>query len=352
MKYEVLQMLREGEPGYVSGEALSRTLGVSRTAIWKYINELKDEGYVIEASSKKGYRMDPSGDLLNAFEIKSNSRADLLGRNVLYFKSLDSTNNYAKKIASEGCEEGTVVIAGRQLSGRGRLGRLWSSSSEKGVWMSVVLKPSVNPQEVQIITLAASVAVILAIKKVTGITGGIKWPNDIILKGKKVCGILTEMNSELDKINYVILGIGINVNQEAGDFPEDIRQVATSLRCFAMESGMLLKEKSDKSDTKLIANMGSEGIFNRSEIMKELLFHLERFYDDINKGCISHIIDLWKQYSITLNMEVEFTQKDVKYRGRALDITGDGKLVVKCQDGSIREILFGEVSVRGILGYA
>lgn len=329
MKDIILQKLKENISGYVSGEALSSALNVSRTAVWKYIKELKKDGYLIDSSTRKGYKLDFSPDILSAGELQFNLETSILGRKIFCFESIDSTNSYAKKIAAEGCEDGTVVIADVQTAGRGRLGRTWDSTGGKGIWMSVVLRPSGSLEDVQIITLAASVAVVNALKGAVGVEAGIKWPNDIILKGKKVCGILTEMSSEIDRINYLVIGIGVNVNHNPEDFPESLRDSATSLKSHSAD-GFILE---------------------RSQIIKRILVELEVIYKKVLNGSIPEIVQAWKRYSVTLGREVKLKIKDCEHVGVAKDVTADGKLVVSCNDGIVREVMSGEVQVRGLLGY-
>lgn len=333
MKGEILKKLREACSQYVSGEQLSDMLGVTRTSIWKYIKELKSEGYIIDSSSKKGYALVSIPDVVSPWEIKYGLNTEMIGKDIRYFAQIDSTNNYAKKIAQEGCSNGTVVTADCQTIGRGRLGRAWDSSDKKGVWMSVVLRPEISIEEVQTITLAASVAVVDAIKETIGVQAGIKWPNDIILDGKKVCGILTEMNLEMERVNYLVLGIGLNVNQDKLDFPEDLREKAVSLKGY------------------LIDNSLNNFELRRSQLIKSILSNLEKIYYKIEKAAVDEIIQDWKKYSVTLGKEVSISFRDGQYIGTACDITKDGKLVVECQDGITREVLSGEVSVRGFLGY-
>lgn len=333
MKKEILIRLKENPLEYVSGEYLSTVLGVSRTAIWKVINELKEEGYVIESSSKKGYRLSADSDVLNSFEINEGLKTKVLGRNIVYLDQIDSTNNYAKKIAFEGCEEGTLVVADYQTCGRGRLGRDWNSSDKKGVWMSLVLRPDIPFEEVQMLTLAVSVAVVQALFEYAQIEAGIKWPNDIIIKGKKVCGILVEMNMEVDKINFLVLGIGLNVNQRKDDFKEELLDRAISLN-------MHLEETS-----------GSQKTLKRNELIATILLKFEEIYDKVKCGAFEDIISEWKKYSVTLGKEVSIIYKNEQYRGIAEDITKEGKLIVKCEDGTVKEVFSGEVSVRGLLGY-
>lgn len=333
MKREILLKLKNSPLEYISGEHLSTVLGVSRTAIWKVINELKEEGYVIESSSKKGYRLSLTSDVLNSFEISEELNTKTLGRSVVYLDKIDSTNNYAKKIALEGCEEGTLVVADYQTCGRGRLGRDWNSPHKKGVWMSLVLRPDIPFEEVQIITLAASVAVVQALYDVAQIEAGIKWPNDIIINGKKVCGILVEMNMEIDRINFLVLGIGLNVNQEKVDFSQELLDKAVSLKMHVEKTS------------------NSQKILKRNEIIAAILLKFEEIYDKVKSGAFEDIISEWKKYSVTLGKEVSITHKNEQYIGIAEDITKDGKLIVKCEDG-IKEVFSGEISVRGLLGYS
>jgi len=334
VKREILSKLKQSPLEYISGEHLSTVLGVSRTSIWKIINDLKEEGYIIESSSKKGYRLNFDSDVLNSFEIEEELQTKVLGRNIVYLESIDSTNNYAKKIALEGCEEGTLVVADYQTCGRGRLGRDWNSSDKKGVWMSLVLRPDISFEDIQIITLAASVAVVQALFEVAQIKAGIKWPNDIIINGKKVCGILVEMNMEIDRINFLVLGIGLNVNQQADDFPKELLDKAVSLKMYL--------EESSNSQKKL----------KRNELIVAILLKFEEIYDKVKCGAFEDIISQWKKYSVTLGKEVSMIYKNERYTGIAEDITKDGKLIVRCNDGSIKEVFSGEVSVRGLLGYS
>ncbi|HEX3028318.1 MAG TPA: biotin--[acetyl-CoA-carboxylase] ligase [Clostridia bacterium] len=338
MKAKILKVLKENQGKFVSGEMLSSIFGVSRTAIWKHIRELRKDGFVIESSSKKGYVLQTSPDILDPFEIVQNLSTEVIGKRILRLDSIDSTNNYAKKKASEGCEDGTAVIAETQTSGRGRLGREWNSSDKKGIWMSVILKPDIAPEEAQIITLAASVAVVKAVKSVTGIDTAIKWPNDVILDGKKVCGILTEMNTEIDRINYIVVGIGVNVNHEKADFPEELRDKAVSLKMFS---------KDDMDSKKVLCEN-----YERNMIITSILFELEQKYSKIKKGFFRDIVEEWKLYSATIGKEVRVISRNSEYIGVAIDVAPDGKLIVRCSDGETREVASGEISVRGIMGYS
>jgi BirA family biotin operon repressor/biotin-[acetyl-CoA-carboxylase] ligase len=323
----ILKKLKQNSLEFVSGEALSIELNVSRTAIWKYINDLRKEGYVIESSPRVGYKLVSSPDIIVPSEITDYLNTELIGREILYVKEIDSTNNYAKRIAHEGCKDGTVIIAEKQTSGRGRLGRTWESYEGKGIWMSIILKPDIPPQAIQLITLAASVSVVNAIKNVTGIDTGIKWPNDIILEGRKLCGILTEMSSELDRINFVVIGIGINVSQDVENFSEELRNRAISLKDYIISSN-------------------KEILFTRNMIVGKLLTEIEKYYNLILKGRTREIIQDWKKHSIIQGKEVVVSGRDGDFTGIAEDLTKEGKLVVRSFDGTTKLILSGEISLK------
>ncbi len=333
MKYEILQALKEAAPEFVSGEELSRLLGVTRTTVWKCINELRKLDYAIEASSRNGYRLVSKPDLLNGFEVAYRLGTLVVGQNVLYFDTLDSTNNQAKMLASGGCEDGTVVIAGNQTAGRGRIGKSWNSQENKGVYMTVVLKPAIPPEKIQLLTLAAAVAVVDAIRGVYGVEAGIKWPNDIVLEGKKICGILTEMNCETDMVNFAVLGIGINYSQTFADFPEELRNRAVSI----------------------LAHLQARGIQGdppgRTDLARAVLAELDKGYALLTGGDEGRIVEMWKQRSVTIGRVVGIRHRDGSFTGTAVDITSDGRLVVSCSDGAVREVMSGEISVRGLLGY-
>jgi BirA family biotin operon repressor/biotin-[acetyl-CoA-carboxylase] ligase len=328
MKYAIVKLLKDAAPGYVSGGDIGRRLDVSRTAVWKHVEELRKEGYSIEASTRCGYRLLPSGERLNAWEISCGLDTNIVGSEILYFDSLDSTNSYAGKLASEGCNEGLTVIAGKQTGGRGRLGRSWESPEEKGIYISAVIKPDMAPAESPILTFAAAVAVVDAMRKATGIKAGIKWPNDLIIDGKKVCGILLEMSSEADRVNYVIIGIGVNYSQDTGDFPAELKDKAVSLKMAA-----------------------ANGRFSRLSVIKAILSELDSALELIKGGFNKEILDAWREQSVTLGREVAFIMKDKGYCGMAVDITDEGRLLVDCRDGVRRELLSGEISIRGINGY-
>jgi BirA family biotin operon repressor/biotin-[acetyl-CoA-carboxylase] ligase len=324
MKEKILKLLKENG-GFLSGEEISNLLGVSRTAIWKHISALKHEGYVIESSSKKGYRLLETPDLLTPKEVLPLIKTEYIGKQIVHFDSIGSTNNIARTMALDGCAEGFAVIAEEQTEGRGRLGRKWLSPKASSVAFSLVLRPDIKPQDASKVTLVMGLAVCRAIESVTGLKCGIKWPNDIIINNRKVCGILTEMNAEIDAINYIIIGTGINVNVPV--FPEEIRSIATSLSIELNEH------------------------VSRKEILSALLFQFESLYNEFKQNGLGNLIDEFKAYSVTIGRAVKVISINESFEGVAVDITDDGILHVKLPDGGIRPVISGDVSVRGLNGY-
>ncbi|WP_304065957.1 biotin--[acetyl-CoA-carboxylase] ligase [Megamonas hypermegale] len=321
MRSQILNLLKQAGDNFLSGEYLAETLNVSRTAIWKHIKALRDSGYDIESVPRNGYRLLHSPDLLSAEEMKNSLSTKILGSDIKYFTTTDSTNNQAKKLALDGAVDGTIVISEEQNGGRGRLSRSFFCPKYKGIWFSVILRPDFLPQEAPKCTLLAAVAVTKAIYDVTGVKVGIKWPNDILYNGKKLVGILTEMSAEMERINYIVLGIGIDVNISVEETPEDIRDIMTSLSQITGKK------------------------VSRLELLNKLLYHLEQLYIMAQKQSFAPILDEWRKYSITLNQEIKvISGNDVTY-GEAVDIDDDGALLVKI-NGQIKRVLAGDVSIR------
>lgn len=321
---DIISILHKASGQYVSGEYLSKCLGITRTAVWKRIGALKKEGYNIEASTRKGYRL-VSPDLpYGKVAIQQHLNTRLFGRNMEFFRAIDSTNNYLKRLANEGAAEGTVVVADCQIQGRGRLGRNWVSEPGQGIWMSVLTRPWLHPNDVQIFTLAASAAVCNALDAF-GISGmGIKWPNDIMIKGKKVCGILTELAAEAERVLWVVTGIGINVNQLS--FPTEIESIATSLRL----------------------NTAQGDVLDRSRLAAMILNELEKIYNKFIESGSEIIIDNWKRWNITLGRRVRLVFKGESLEANAYDILSDGRLVAIKDDGTKLEAVSGEISLREV----
>jgi BirA family biotin operon repressor/biotin-[acetyl-CoA-carboxylase] ligase len=327
MKGKILIILKGSGSNFVSGEKISEELGVSRAAIWKYINIIKADGYEIEAISRKGYRIISSPDKLTSEEIQSFLKTKYVGKNIIYYESIGSTNSKAKELAERGEEHGTAIISEEQTTGRGRLGRNWVSPKYKGICMSIILRPNITTQNISQITLIGAAAVQKAISEM-GIKAGIKWPNDIVLSGKKICGILTEMSGEIDHINYLIMGIGINVNLKEEDIPRDLKNVATSL---LIESGKYIDRKV------LLANV--------LNIFEEL------YCDFILNGDIKETIEICRDNSILIGSEIQLINRDKVTIAKAINISDSGELVIENHSGNLEYIVSGEVSIRGINGY-
>ena len=325
MKGEILKLLKETD-GYVSGQELCRRFGVSRTAVWKVINQLKEEGYEIEAVRNRGYALKGAGDVLSEAELLSCLKTEWAGGRTVYFDATDSTNIQARRLAEAHAPHGTLVVSDRQDGGKGRRGRSWASPSGVGIWMSLILRPEIAPSSASMLTLAAALAVREGIQEETGLSPLIKWPNDLVLNGKKICGILTEMSTELMEIQYVITGIGINVNQR--EFPSEIRDTATSL---SLEAGRS---------------------FRRSSLIAAILKAFEKDYAAFLKtGDLSLLLEEYNACLVNRGKEVCILDPSGEYRAVAEGIDESGSLLVTLPDGTRREIISGEVSVRGIYGY-
>ena len=325
MKEEILRLLRSTD-GYISGQELCNRFGVSRTAVWKAINQLKEAGYEIEAQQNKGYRLMAAPDLMTEAEIKSLMHTDWVAKEVLYFDTIDSTNTKAQELAEKGYPSGTLVVADKQESGKGRRGRSWVSPSGTGIFMTLMIKPDINPNNASMLTLVAALAVAKAITSVTGEEALIKWPNDIVVNSKKVCGILTEMNAQFDYINHIVVGIGINVHNES--FPEEISQMASSLM---IEAG------------------GRR--FHRAQIIAETMAYFEQYYDTFLKTQdLSALVREYDELLVNRNKSVRVLDPKEPFDGKAMGITPKGELIVDTWE-SRKLVSSGEVSVRGIYGY-
>lgn len=325
LKTEILNRLKETE-GYVSGQELCESLGVSRTAVWKCIRQLEDEGYEIEAVRNRGYRLKDSGDVLSEEELGKFLTTKWLGRNLISLDEVDSTNSEIRRQADAGAPEGTVVIAALQTAGKGRRGRSWESPKGTGIWMSFLLKPEFEPSHASMLTLVAAMAVETGIRQVTGLDCQIKWPNDIVVNGKKLCGILTEMSTEDNHIRHVVVGIGINVNIK--EFPEEIQSTATSLY---LETGSLVK---------------------RTELVNAILTAWEVFYKKFLKTL--DFTDLKEEYNARLvnkGRQVQILANSGSWTGISKGIDKEGQLLVEREDGQVETVVSGEVSVRGVYGY-
>ncbi|MFD1357961.1 biotin--[acetyl-CoA-carboxylase] ligase [Fictibacillus halophilus] len=319
MKEALLHMLAENEGEFVSGQQISENLNCSRTAIWKHISELRKSGYSIEAVQKRGYRLITSPDLVTAEEVSLYTGEGTFGKKVTYKNSVKSTQEIAHSLAREGAPEGGIVLADEQTGGRGRLGRAWQSPSGTGIWMSLILRPEIPLQKAPQLTLLIAVAASRAIEKVTGLEAAIKWPNDLLIKGKKVAGILTELQAEADSIHSVIVGIGMNVNQEKKHFTEEISEIATSL---AIEGGKTYK---------------------RAEIVGAVLQEIENLYKSyLDKG-FAVIKLLWEARAYSLGKRITARSVTGSLTGYAKGITDEGVLLLEDDNGEIHSIYSADI---------
>ena len=327
-KSDILTLLRNSRD-YVSGQQLCDQFGVSRTAVWKAINQLKEEGYRIEAVSHKGYRLLESPDVLSRSEVLSRLKTKWAGQQLFYLEETGSTNIDAKRYAEEGEPHGTTVIAEKQNAGRGRRGKYWESPPGSAIYMTIMLKPDFAPDKASMLTLVMALSVAEAITEATGLQAGIKWPNDVVVNKKKVCGILTELNVGTDYIRHVVIGVGINVNNGAPEeFPEEIRETATSLR---IEAGTP---------------------FSRAELLERVLERFEKNYATfVTTLDLRLLIEAYGRYLLNLNMEVNVLDPKGSYTGVARGISTTGELLVEKEDGEMKTVYAGEVSVRGLYGY-
>ena len=327
MKAELLKILRETED-YVSGQQLCDHFGVSRTAVWKVIRQLQEEGYQIEAVKNRGYllKKDAVPDVMTVPEIISRLHSRWMGRNCIFLETVDSTNNYLKRAAEDGAVNGTLAVAEEQTGGKGRRGRSWETPKGNNIAMTILLRPEIRPEHASRLTLLMAMAVVRGIQKETGLQAGIKWPNDVVVDGHKVCGILTEMNTEVDYINYVVIGTGINVNQT--EFPEEIREIAGSLKLSAGHP---------------VARAG---------LIASIMEELEDLYEVFLKTeDLSALKDEYNRNCVTCGHEIRVLEPGHEYTGMTDGINDLGELVVKKADGETVCVYAGEVSVRGLYGY-
>ncbi|MBI2831849.1 MAG: biotin--[acetyl-CoA-carboxylase] ligase [Chloroflexi bacterium] len=317
MRDLILKALQQEER--VSGEQLGKSLNISRTAVWKHVNELRKLGYTIDSSPRLGYSFISSTGLLLPEEISHGLDTRIIGKNIVYREEATSTQDVAEEMARNGAEDGTVVICERQTKGRGRKGRSWESPPLHGVYISIILRPSLRPTRVPQVPLVAGVATSRAIKRVTPLQPRIKWPNDIIIGGKKAGGILTEMSSEVDRVNYILLGIGVNVNTRTSLFPEPTRSIATSL-----------------------AEQCGENV-SRVKFVQCLLADMEAVYSQFLSSGFDAIREEWKALNNTIGSRVKVSSGDEELEGEALDIDREGFLLVRKENGDVSRVVSGDV---------
>lgn len=322
MRMTIVEMLKRAGEDFISGESIAGELGISRTAVWKHIQKLREHGYEIISRERRGYQLKDAPDLLLPSEIQIGLDTQIIGKEMHYYPSVDSTNRAAKALAYHGAAEGTIVVAEEQESGKGRLDRNFYSPRGKGIWFSVILRPNFLPNDAPKFTLMAAVAVAEAMARFN-LKAEIKWPNDIMFDGRKLVGILTEITGELARITYIVIGIGINVNISRADFPEELQDVATSL-----------------------SEMNGENL-SRVEIFRAVLEEFDKLYREVKAEGFGKVIDCWKKYNVTLgkNVRVISAGDGESFTGKAVDLNQDGALVVETSQGQ-RAVYAGDVSIR------
>ena len=322
-KTTIVEMLKNAGENFISGESIAGVLGISRTAVWKHIQALRDDGYEILSRERRGYKLKDAPDLLLPSEIQIGLDTEIIGKEMHYRPSVDSTNRLAKKLAYHGAPEGTIVVAEEQTGGKGRLDRTFFSPRGKGIWFSIILRPTFLPKDAPKCTLMTAVAVAEAMARFN-LKAEIKWPNDIMHDGRKLVGILTEMTGEIGKIAYLVVGIGINVNISRDDLPEDLRGIATSL-CEL--------------------NGGEE--ISRVYLLRAVLEEFDKLYREVTAAGFDGVLERWKSYNVTLGKVVRVISAGdgSSFTGRAIDLNHDGALVVETADG-LQTVYAGDVSIR------
>lgn len=320
---DILELLNRD--GFVSGEELSRRLHITRAAVWKRIHKLRAQGYDIAAAGKKGYTLIPQEDSLLPGILQKDLSTAWAGRPpILYEEEMTSTNTVLRHAAEQGAENGTAALCETQSGGKGRMGRTWTSPRGEGIWTSLLVRPKLPPLQAPLITLAAALAMAKAVEGETGLSPQIKWPNDLVLSGKKICGILLELSSDMDAIHYVVVGTGLNVGKNA--FPPEIAHRATSLE----------------------AELGRK--VSRAAILRAYWHEMETAMALLEEKGLKGILADYEKRSCTLNSRVR-VQGTVEMEGIAVSMDDSGALLVKDDQGTVRRILAGDVSVRGVMGY-
>ncbi|MDD5794806.1 biotin--[acetyl-CoA-carboxylase] ligase [Clostridium sp. HCP1S3_B4] len=319
MKEKILKLLSESDD-YISGEKISQTLGVTRASVWKHIKTLKEDGYEIDGISKKGYKLISTPDIISIFEINKYLKTNFIAKNIKYYKSLQSTNLTAKENASS-LNDGSVIISEIQEGGVGRFKRAWTSPAG-GIWFSIILKPNIEPYLASKITIICAAALIKTLNSMN-INAFIKWPNDIYVNGKKLCGILTEMKCDMDHINYLVVGIGINANLNNDDFSDEVKDTATSIR--------------------IIQNAP----INRNKFLANFFNNFEPLYKSyINTLDLSEVYSISKKYSMLINKKAYHVTVRGKEPVTCVGVNEDLELIIKDSNGNIKNVLSGEITFK------
>jgi BirA family biotin operon repressor/biotin-[acetyl-CoA-carboxylase] ligase len=321
LRKKLLEAFTNSEEEYVSGQYLADVMGCSRTAVWKHIEDLRKEGFELEAVRKKGYKILHLPKSISADRVQLGLKTEFIGKVIQYEETVYSTQKIAHLLSHEGAVEGTVVIAEEQTGGRGRMDRVWHSPKSTGIWMSLILRPKIPIQRAPQLTLLTAVAIVQAIEEATTLTPQIKWPNDILIDQQKVTGILTELQADADRIISVIIGMGLNINQTEDDFPPELREIATSLR---------VKE-------------GKE--LDRAEIIKAIFQKFETLYMIFLEKGFYPIKLLWESYAISIGKEITARTLNGSISGKALGITDEGVLKVEDALGEIHHVYSADIEL-------
>jgi BirA family biotin operon repressor/biotin-[acetyl-CoA-carboxylase] ligase len=317
----LLNSLKQGLGAWVSGQFLSEGLAMTRSAVWKQIRTLKQEGYEIEASPRKGYRLCGVPDLLLMQEVRDGLTTRVFGQTqAFYFRQTDSTNLRAKELAAQGAPEGTLIVAEQQTQGRGRRQRTWFSPSRQGIYASLILRPSIAPTETPRMTLLAAVAVADTLLALTPLEAKIKWPNDILVRGRKIAGILTEISTGMDVVDYMVVGLGLNVNIPTDDFPDEIRTQATSI----------LTE--------------TAAPFSRPPLLRRYLEQFEYYYNIFNAEGFDPVLQRWRALTDMLGRRVRVDMIGTQCVGEVSDFDQEGFLILRDESGRSVRIFSGDVT--------
>ncbi|MEH7380762.1 biotin--[acetyl-CoA-carboxylase] ligase [Bacillus sp. JJ1533] len=321
IRKKLLEVFSSANGEFISGQKLSEQLGCSRTAVWKHIEDLRNEGYELDAVRKLGYRIITKPDKISGNEIQLGLETKSLGRHIHFEEKVTSTQQIAHKLAYEGAVEGTIVVAEEQTTGRGRLDRAWYSPKHTGVWMSMILRPQIPPSQAPQLTLLAAVGVVQAIQEVTGLEPDIKWPNDVLINQKKIVGILTELQAETDRINSVVIGIGINVNHQLNDFPDNLHSIASSLAI----------EKGEKID--------------RAKLIQVILLKIEKLYKEYLQHGFKVVKLLWESYAASIGKQIIARTLSGSIAGKAIGINEEGVLLLEDATGTVHHIYSADIEL-------
>ena len=321
IRKELLDAFTNAGETYLSGQQLAELIGCTRTAVWKHVEELRKEGFQLEAVKRKGYRILKTPEKVTADEIRFGLKTKFIGRNIHYEETVESTQKIAHLLAYQDVPEGTAILADEQLSGRGRMDRKWHSPKYTGIWMSLILRPNIPLNNAPQLTLLTAVAVVQAIEECTKLIPEIKWPNDILINGKKVTGILTELQAEADRIHAIIIGIGLNVNQKKGDFPIELQDKASSLFIEHGES------------------------IQRAELIRSIFMQMEKLYLLYLEVGFFPIKLLWESYAVSIGQQLKARTLSNTIEGKALGITDEGVLKLEDAAGVVHHIYSADIEL-------